>query len=382
MLMPHVTIWSMQSGENSPSMLWEWSLSQKLSVNLLSSCSQALFFRSSRPSCGAVFVGGQGLGPPVLKLLEEMLISEGAAMDNGIKDEVQRCYHATDEEEWQERLEVFQALLRRDTHEAGGVRNKPQRPCLCLLPARPVQEQQVNGSVQREGDSESRGWWVKCEAWASKSRGYLAGVQVQADGGQWGINRRCLVTCAEITSLSMLRIAPQRRGYDSSPAQISPSLQHWEHTRSSDFSARLGAVGTAAFVLHCLCPKAAHPTVKEVGKSMGKTHEIVCRPRVSPPLSPEAVWGRGMKEDFRDFNLLLPSCRTRHSSGWRSEAQVFEGWWQPRACGLYCLVTDGEQWMTLTGKIVWDQPQSLTPRGSGQHSSCQVLPEQGIHSLQ
>jgi len=94
----------------------------------------------------------------VLKLLEEMLISEGAAMDNGIKDEVQRCYHATDEEEWQERLEVFQALLRRDTHEAGGVRNKPQRPCLCLLPARPVQEQQVNGSVQREGDSESRGW--------------------------------------------------------------------------------------------------------------------------------------------------------------------------------------------------------------------------------
>lgn len=47
----------------------------------------------------------------MLKLLEEVLISEGATVDNGIKDEVQCCYHAADEEEWQERLEVFQALL-------------------------------------------------------------------------------------------------------------------------------------------------------------------------------------------------------------------------------------------------------------------------------
>lgn len=48
-------------------------------------------------------------------------------MDNGIQDEVQHCYHATDEEEWQERLEVPQALPHQDTHEAWGVRNKPQR---------------------------------------------------------------------------------------------------------------------------------------------------------------------------------------------------------------------------------------------------------------
>lgn len=32
----------------------------------------------------------------------------------------------------------------------GRVRNKAQQPCLCLLPARPVQEQQGNGSVQAE----------------------------------------------------------------------------------------------------------------------------------------------------------------------------------------------------------------------------------------
>lgn len=138
-------------------MLGEGSLSQKLSASLLSGCSWAPFRRSSRPSSGAVFVGCQGLGPPAVKLLEEVLISEGAAVDNGIKDEVQRCYHATDEEERQERLEVFQALLRRDTHEARGDRSKPQCPCLCLLPARPVQEQQGNASAQAEGDTESRG---------------------------------------------------------------------------------------------------------------------------------------------------------------------------------------------------------------------------------
>lgn len=91
-------------------MLGKISLSQKLSTSFLSSCSQTPFHRSSRPSSGAVFVGGQRLGPPLLKLLKEPLISEGATVDNGIQDEVQRCYHATDEEEWQERLEVLQAL--------------------------------------------------------------------------------------------------------------------------------------------------------------------------------------------------------------------------------------------------------------------------------
>ena len=46
-----------------------------------------------------------------------------------------------------------------ETHmKHGEVRNKPQWTCLCLLPARPVREQQGNGSVQTEGDTESRGW--------------------------------------------------------------------------------------------------------------------------------------------------------------------------------------------------------------------------------
>lgn len=88
-------------------MLRKRSLSQKLSTSFLSSCSQAQSHRSSRSSSRAVLVGGQGLGPAPLKLLEEVLISEGAAVDNGVQDEVQRCYHATDEEEWQKRLEVL-----------------------------------------------------------------------------------------------------------------------------------------------------------------------------------------------------------------------------------------------------------------------------------
>lgn len=127
-------------------------LSQKLSAGLPSSCSQAPPCSRSSPSRGSVLVEGQGLGPATLKLLEKVLIREGAAVDDGVKDEVQRCYHATDEEERQERLEVFQALLRRDAHEARGVRNRPQ------LQERLVREQQGNGSVQREGDTDSRGW--------------------------------------------------------------------------------------------------------------------------------------------------------------------------------------------------------------------------------
>lgn len=142
----------MQAGTNSPSMLGERSLSQKLSAGLPSSCSQGPPCSCSRPSRGSVLVEGQGLGPATLKLLEKVLISEGAAVDDGIEDEVQRCYHATDEEEWQKRLEVFQALLRRDAHEARGVRNRPQ------LQERLVREQQGNGSVRREGDADSRGW--------------------------------------------------------------------------------------------------------------------------------------------------------------------------------------------------------------------------------
>lgn len=107
-------------------MLGEQSLSQKQSAGLPSSCSQAPPCSCSRPSRGSVLVEGQGLGPATLKLLKKVLIREGAAVDDGIKDEVQHCYHATDEEERQERLEVFQALLRRDAHEAWGVRNRPQ----------------------------------------------------------------------------------------------------------------------------------------------------------------------------------------------------------------------------------------------------------------
>lgn len=220
-LMPCFTIWSTQTGENNPSMLGEWSLSQKLSSGFPSS--QAPSCSCSRSSRGAIFVGGWGLGPPLIKLLKKVLISEGAAVDNGVNDEVQHRYHATDEEERQERLEVFQALLRWDTHEASGVRNRSYLPCLCPLPAHPAWEQQRSESVQGERDTESRGCWVKWETWASENRDYLAGLQVQADGGQWGINRRRLIT-AKITSLSPLRIAPHWRGYDSTPAQLFLSL--------------------------------------------------------------------------------------------------------------------------------------------------------------
>lgn len=101
---------------------------------------------------------------------------------------------------------------------------------------------------------------MKWETRASERRGYLAGVQMWADGRQRGINRRRLIT-AKITSLSVLRIAPCRGGYDSTPAQLSLSHQHRAHTRSSDFSPKLEAVGTCvlpwtAFTLrqhtHCV----------------------------------------------------------------------------------------------------------------------------------
>lgn len=59
---------------------------------------------------------------------------------------------------------------------------------------------------------------------------------------------------------------------------------------------------------------------------------------------------------------------------------MFEGGRQPCACGLYFLVTAGEQWMALTGKTERDQLQSLTSKGSGQNGSCWLLPEQGFRN--
>lgn len=55
-------------------------------------------------------------------------------------------------------LRCFKHCFAETDMKHGRVRNKAQRPCLCLLPARPVQQQQGNGSVQAEGDTASRGW--------------------------------------------------------------------------------------------------------------------------------------------------------------------------------------------------------------------------------
>lgn len=65
--------------------------------------------------------------------------------------------------------------------------------------------------------------------------------------------------------------------------------------------------------------------------------------------------------------------------GWRSRAQVLEGWREPCACGLCCLVTCGEQGVILTGErdsVSQKDPVSTALVGSSQNK------DSGIHSLQ